>query len=230
MADVDRFGTPLYTLGEAGHYLGLSKTTLARWAQGYERGAAIVTTVPGQPRGSAVIPFVGLAEGLVLAVIRRSGVPLQRVRPALDRLRRELGLTHALASKALYTNGAEVLYDFAEQQGDTPEARSARQLVVVRNNQHVFTEVVDYYLHRVEFAPDGYAQVIPLPRYEDAEIVADSRRGFGQPTFVHGGARVEDVLGLFWAGESLATVSEEFGVPVNQLEDALRVATYQPAA
>jgi uncharacterized protein (DUF433 family) len=82
----------------------------------------------------------------------------------------------------------------------------------------------------VEFAPDGYARVIPLPLYEDAEIVADSRRGFGQPTFVHGGARVEDVLGLFWAGESLATVSEEFGVPVNQLEDALRVATYQPAA
>src|SRR5664280_2272545 len=139
MADVDRFETPLYSLGEAGHYLGLSKTTLARWAQGKERGTAIVTTVPGQPRGSAVIPFVGLAEGLVLAVIRRSGVPLQRVRPALDRLRRELGLTHALASKALYTNGAEVLYDFAEQQGDTPEARSARQLVVVRNNQHVFT-------------------------------------------------------------------------------------------
>src|SRR5664280_3345151 len=83
MADVDRFGTPLYTLGEAGHYLGLSKTTLARWAQGYEHGGAIVTTVPGQPRGSAVIPFVGLAEGLVLAVIRRSGVPLQRVRPCL---------------------------------------------------------------------------------------------------------------------------------------------------
>src|SRR5664280_1556311 len=50
----------------AGHYLGLSKTTLARWAQGKERGAEIVTTVPGQqPRGSAVVPFVGLAEGLV---------------------------------------------------------------------------------------------------------------------------------------------------------------------
>ena len=91
--------------------------------QGKERGTAIVTTVPGQPRGSAVIPFVGLAEGLVLAVIRRSSIPLQRVRPALDRLQRELGLTHALASKALYTDGAEVLYDFAEQQGDTAEAR-----------------------------------------------------------------------------------------------------------
>src|SRR5659263_135684 len=33
MADVDRFETPLYTLGEAGHYLGLSKTTLARWSR-----------------------------------------------------------------------------------------------------------------------------------------------------------------------------------------------------
>jgi hypothetical protein len=31
---------------------------------------------------------------------------------------------------SLYTDGAEALYDFAERAGDTPEARSARELVV----------------------------------------------------------------------------------------------------
>ena len=41
----------------------------------------------------------------------------------------------------------------------------------------------------------------------DDVVVADIRRGFGQPTFKHGGARVEDVLGLFYAGESAATVA-----------------------
>jgi hypothetical protein len=44
--------------------------------------------------------------------------------------------------------------------GDTPEGESARELVVVRNNQRVFTEVVKLYLRRIDFAADGYAQLI----------------------------------------------------------------------
>lgn len=235
---VDRFTTPLYNLSEGAHYLGVAPTTFGSWAKGYVRrpkgrrevrGAAIVSTVPGQPRGSAVVPFVGLAEGLVLAAIKELGVPLQRIRPALDRLRDEFDLEHVLASRSLYTDGAEVLYDFAEQAGDTPEAHSARQLVTVRNNQRVFNEVVDGYLHRVDFAEDNYAQAIRLPCYKEAKVIADPRRNFGQPTFMRGGARVEDALGLFRAGEPLAKVSKEFGVPVEQLEDALRVATHLAA-
>ena len=160
---VDRFGVPLYSVSEAARYLGVPTSTVATWAHGYVRrptdsrsevtGDAIVTTLPVRTKGEASIPFVGLAEGLVLAAIRRSGVPLQRIRPALSRLSEEFGLEHVLASKYLYTDGAEVLYDYAEREGDTPEARSARQLVVVRKGQHVFNEVVDDYLHRVQFAP-----------------------------------------------------------------------------
>jgi uncharacterized protein (DUF433 family) len=60
--------------------------------------------------------------------------------------------------------------------------------------------------------------------------VIDPRRGFGQPTFVAGGARVEDALGMFLSGESLATVSAEYGVPENELEDAVRVASRLIAA
>src|SRR4051812_43569581 len=144
----DRFRVPLYSVPEAAHYLGVPISTFATWAYGYVRrprgrpeviGAPVVTAIPSKRRGVATIPFVGLAEGLVLAAIRRTGVPLQRIRPALARLQDELGLEHVLASRALYTDGAEVIYDFAEQQGDTPEAQSARQLVVVRKGQHVFS-------------------------------------------------------------------------------------------
>jgi uncharacterized protein (DUF433 family) len=129
-----------------------------------------------------------------------------------------------LASRSLYTDGADVLYDFAERSGD-PEADDVRQLVVVRNGQHVFSEVVDRYLRRVDFADDGYAQLIQLPGYQAATVVVDPTRGFGQPIFSNGGARVEDALGMFWAGESLADVSIEYGVPEAQIEDAQRVAT-----
>jgi uncharacterized protein (DUF433 family) len=134
-----------------------------------------------------------------------------------------------LASKALYTDGAEVLYDFAKHTSEPAEAEGVRRLVVARTGQHVFNEVVEQYLRRIEFASDGYAQVIELPGYTVAEVVVDPRRGFGQPTFRRGGARVEDALGMFLAGESLATVAAEFGVPESQMEDALRVATRQAA-
>lgn len=176
-----------------------------------------------------MVPFVGLAEGLVLAAFRKAQVPLQRIRPALQRLQDEFGVAHALASQRLYTDGAEVLYDFAEQSGDTPEGRSARDLVVLRNGQRVFADVVEAYLQRVEFAADGYVRLIRLPQYGVAEIDPDPDRGFGQPVFVHGGARVEDVLAMFKAGEPLEVVSAEFGVPLPQLEDAGRVAL-RPAA
>jgi hypothetical protein len=53
-------------------------------------------------------------------------------------------LEHALASRRLYTDGAEVLYDYARLAGDTPEGESARELVVVRNGQRVFAEIVDH--------------------------------------------------------------------------------------
>lgn len=233
---IDRFSTPLYSVSEASRYLGVSDSTFRAWARGYTRrsdgradvrGDAIVTTIDDQPRGSASIPFIGLAEGMVLAGIRASGVPLQRVRPALDRLRAQFGLEHALASKRLYTDGAEVLYDLGQA---TEDGAEVRRLVVVRNNQLVFNEVVEQYLQRIEFARDGFAEILHLPGYEQADVVVDPRRGFGQPTFVAGGARIEDALGMFWSGESLATVSAEYGVPEEELEDALRVASRLIAA
>lgn len=228
---VDKFSTPLYSVAEASRYLGVSDSTFRAWARGYDRrspgradvhGDPIVTAIGDQPKGSASIPFVGLAEGMVLAGVRKAGVPLQRIRPALDRLSAEFGLSHALASKRLYTDGAEVLYDVGREDG---EAQDVLRLIVVRNGQRVFTEVVERYLSRIEFGTDGYARLIKLPGYDRAEIVVDPQRGFGQPTFAHGGARLEDVLGLFWAGESLSTVAEEYGVPEDELEDALRVAS-----
>ena len=182
----DRFTTPLYTVTEAARYLDVPATTFASWAHGYRRqkagqrpevGAAVLTALPRVGGRGPVIPFVGLAEGLVLTAIRSSGVPLQRIRPALVRLEQELGLSQALASK------------------------------------------------RLDFGDDGYARLIHLPAYETAEVVVDQTRGFGQPIFARGGARLKDVLSLFRTGEPLESVAAEYGVPPVQLEDAVRIAT-----
>jgi uncharacterized protein (DUF433 family) len=235
---VDRFGVALYTVAEASRYLDVPDSTFRSWTHGYRRrtpgrpevsGDPLLTTVPKTAAQSPVIPFIGLAEGLVLTALRRSGVTLQRIRPALIRLATDLGLDHALASRRLYTDGAEVLFDYADGVGDPDTVDAVHSLVVVRNGQRVFNEVVESYLRRVEYGPDGYPRLIQLPAYEVAQIVVDPARGFGQPIFRRGGARLEDALALFRAGESLDTVADEYGVPLDQLEDAVRIAT-RPAA
>ena len=105
-----RFEVPLYTFTEAARALDVHRSTFATWAKGYVRrphgrkavtGAPIVTSFAVGPRELAV-PFVGLAEGMVLAAVRRSGVPLQRVRPALEVLASEIGIDTARISGALH--------------------------------------------------------------------------------------------------------------------------------
>jgi uncharacterized protein (DUF433 family) len=231
--DDSRFIAPLYTLAEAARTLDVPAATFQTWARGYVRkppdrapviGQPIVSVVPAAAR-QATVPFVGLAEGYVLAAIRKQGVPLQRIRPALAVLQKELGLEHALASERLYTDGAEVIFDYASHANDA----SARELVVVRHGQRVFTEIIDAYLRRITFARDGWAQRIRLPQYARADVIADPRFSFGQPSFVHGRARVSDVLERFWAGDDLKTLTDEFGVPLAEIEDAVRVASRRAA-
>ncbi len=232
-----RFETPLYTAAEAARIVGVPATTLQSWAKGYVRRFD-TRTVTGDPvisafhpgrAGGPTIPFVGLAEALVLAAMRRSHVPMQRIRPALAALQGEIGVEHALASRRLYTDGAEVLYDFGERRRESSEGQSALELVVVRNGQRVFVPVIESYLRRIEYGPDGYAALIHLPVYDHAEVVADPTRSFGAPIFEHGGARVDDVLHRFWAGDSLDELAAEFRVPADQLEDVVRVASKRAA-
>lgn len=220
MRALDRFDEPIYTLTEVGRYLRIPAETVRRWA-GNRPDSALITAMAGRS-GDARVPFVGLAEAYTLRAFRDAGVPLQRIRPALALVERELGVAYALASQRLYTDGAEVLLEVANQLDEEGSA-AARRLVVVRNGQYVLHEVVADYLRQVTFA-DGYAQVIPLPAYGDARVLADARRSFGQPIFASSGVRLEDVIGLFEAGEPLAVVCKEFGVSERELEAALRSA------
>lgn len=92
---------------EAARYLGIPESTLTRWTK-----ETPYVTVSRKGRRVPSIPFVGLAEAYTLRAFRAFGVPMQRFKPAIDRLSREVGLDHALASERLYTDGAEVLFDY----------------------------------------------------------------------------------------------------------------------
>jgi uncharacterized protein (DUF433 family) len=225
-----RFDVPLYTLTEASRFLIVPRSTLETWANGYERrpksrpvvkGEPIITALPQVERGYAQLPFVGIAEAYVLNAFRRAGVPMQRIRPSIYWLLRNVG-PHALASKDLYTDGAEVLWDFAQRSGEgSPDDQVVKHLIVPRSGQYVFKDIVEHYLKQINFGKDKYARTIRLPQYGTADVVLDPYRGYGQPVFDSSGARVEDALGPLRAGETFKAVAEDYGVSEKDLRDAL---------
>ena len=58
----------------------------------------------------------------------------------------------------------------------------------------------------------------------------DPRRAFGLPLVLHGGARVENLVDRFVAGDRVGDIADDFGVPEEEVEDVIRVATRAAAA
>ena len=226
----EQLSTPLYTLTEAARLVGIPPATLRSWARGRDfptasgeirHSDALVTDAGAGQAGFATMPFVGLAEAAFLAAVKSTGVPMQRIRPALEKLRDEMGVEHALASQMLYTDGAELLRSVGPASGATDREL---ELVVVRTDQGVFTPVVRNFLSHVRFGPSGYAESIRLPKYGEAEVIVDPRFGFGQPVLERNGVRVEDVLDRFHAGESMDVIADDFNVPQRTVEQLIRAS------
>ena len=214
-----RVSRAIFTLGEAAGYLGIPKSTLQRWARGGDEEPLITTfDVRGH---EATVPFIGFAEAYVLSAFRKAGVPMQRIRPAIEALTSTIGVDHALASQKLYTDGAEVLFDYATKEQED----ELLELTVVRTGQRQFTSVMKDYLKRIKYGSDGWAEQVRLPIYEHVEVVVDPDRAFGLPIVVQGGARVEDLVDRFQAGDSIADIADDFGVKPAEVEDVIRVAT-----
>lgn len=219
LRDDPAFVAPLYTLTEAARIVGVPAATLHHWARGYtfkdidgeqHSSAALVTTTRGG--WGAVVPFIGLSEAYVLAAFRAAGVPMQRIRPALASLEREIGLNAALTSEQLKTDGAEVLWEYRDKDGDGDVIDS---LVVVRSGQPVFRDVVEQFLQTITYSA-GRVALIRLPQYP-TPVVVDPHRNFGAPTVASRGIRVTDIVGRVRAGEDVGDVADDFRLSIDDV-------------
>ncbi len=217
-----RFEEPLYTLKNLGFYLDRPRRTILDWT-GYRNVEPVVTRIQASERQHAEVPFVGLAEALVTHSFRLAGASMQYIRKALRALREETKLENAFASRRLYSHGAQILFDYAKGPEDEKELAE----IVTKNR--VFTDVVRDHLKLISYGDgdDLWPTKIVLPFTDDSltdpVVEVDYKRAFGQPLFVRGGARVDDVLDRFTAGDELTHVCKDFGVPEDDVLDILRV-------
>lgn len=219
---------PLYSASEAARFLRLPVSTVRAWAfgQGYRvqqearRFRPVISTADPKSRR---LSFLNLVELLVLAAIRRQHhVSLPQVRRAVDFLRKRYPSDHPLADHQFQTDGVDL---FVEKVGELINLSKDGQLAV--------KELIQQYLRLVEWDDKGVPFKLRLPRAAESSqalsgVVIDPRYGFGRPVLDGKGIRTEVVMERFQAGESIASIAEDYRLSPAAVEDIIR--THQPLA
>jgi uncharacterized protein (DUF433 family) len=143
---------------------------------------------------------------------------MQRIRPALAYLVRQLEIEHPLARRHLLTDGAEFHFRYLRRENQN---ELVALLNVSRGGQVVFDEVVERYLH-----PGGLGgrrlRRASLAGRSGGGVAVDPRRGFGQPIIARRGVRVEDVVHRLLAGEPKSVVADDFDLEPAEVEASER--------
>ena len=223
----ERFTRRLYTVSRAARLVGMSPSTLRTWSHGYEKTfkdrprvtqGPVITAIGNGSSDRRSIPFIGLVEATVVQAFRMTGLPMQRIRRALEELAQQGELEHALASRQMYSDGANVLYDYAHRHRD--QQLRLLTLTVVQTGQRVFHEVIDEYLKRITFGDEWATELIlPVTKRHLLRVVPGVAGG--DALFMDGGAPLSDVQSRVAAGEPIESIAVDYGTPAEDMRDAL---------
>lgn len=215
----------VYSFPQIDRILGLPSGTSSRWIDGYERaGRSYPPVIRVEHTGDDVATWGELVECRLLAEYRDAGVTLQRMRPAVERLRELTGSRYPLASARLWlaAEGRELV---ARVQDDVHLSGSL-SLVVVRSGQHMldWSPRASRFMNSVVWSDQG-ADATPLrivPDEGNPEIEIDPERGYGDPVIKGRAVATSVIRELVQAGEPIESIAESYELERSQVEAALR--------
>jgi len=206
----------IYSYSDVDRLVGLHAGTSRRWLEGYERAGRFYEPVLRERATSGdVVTWGEMVEARFLAEFRSKKVPVQRLRPAIVRLRGEFGpypLAHA--RPFLDVEGKELVRVVQDQVG----LERPLQLVVVRSGQTMLAEATERFNAVVEYEGDIVGRLRPDPR--TPEVMMDPTRSFGQPAIRN--VRTDALAEDYRAGTSREEIADLYDLTVAQVDEAIR--------
>jgi len=175
-----------------------------------------------EPTGDEIATWGEFVETRLLAEYRDAGVPLIRLRPAIDVLREELNTPYPLASARtwLEVDGRDLVRRVQEKVDLDPSL----SLVVVRERQQpLWSKPADDFRRSLEWTPSNGAHPhvrLLRPVADIQHVTIDPLRGFGEP--VVRGVRTEVIAELFRAGDLPDMIAEMYELPRAWVDQAVR--------
>ncbi|WP_426518284.1 DUF433 domain-containing protein [Diaminobutyricibacter sp. McL0618] len=206
----------IYSYADVDRLVGLHSGTARRWLEGYERSSRFYEPVlRPEPSGAEAVTWGEMVEARLLAEFRSQQVPVQRLRPAIVRLRDEFG-RYPLAHARLFLDveGRELVRAVQEEAGlDRP-----LRFVVVRNGQAMLAEATQRFCDAVEYDDGVVARLAPNLRTPG--VVMDPARAFGQPAVRN--VRTDAIAEDYRAGTSREEFAELYDLSAAQVDEAIR--------
>lgn len=208
----------VYTMGDVDRYLGLHPGTGRRWIDGYERAGRVYEPVVRRQRtGDDWVCWGEFIEASLLSAYRDAGVSLQRLRPAVQRLRDVFETSYPLAAAApfLEVQGRELVMQ-VQSEVDLP---CPLAMVVVRSGQLQLADRMQDFVDRVDYDRGSqYARRLHVVRGGSVSI--DPQRAGGRPSVR--AVPTEILAEGYRAGESVAGLADLYELPSDDVEQALR--------
>lgn len=219
MEDVIKLlATPVYGMSQVDRLLGLPGGTAMRWIDGYSRGGRRYDPIVRlAPTGDDIVTWGELSEARFLAEFRNAGVPIIRLRPAVDRLRERFNVLYPLAYARPFIDplGREVVQRVQVEVG----LERQLQLVVVRDNQLVLSLPAADYVEAVHFNDAGVVEWIQ-PEKELDQVRMHPQRQFGVPAVRSVPTAV--IAEMYRAGDGIDLIASLYNLTADQVEQALR--------
>ncbi|MHC4812785.1 MAG: DUF433 domain-containing protein [Planctomycetota bacterium] len=166
------------------------------------------------------LSFMSLMEGYAISIFRRvHGVPMQRVRRALEYLREKfLDMPYPFATQEIWTDGLDLFIQGLQQGGGL--------VSLSEKGQGAFRELVAAHARRIEWdrehMPMRYYPITRSSYQEDRPVWIDPEISFGQPVLAGTRVKTSIITDRFIAGDSVAEIANDFDVIVAQVEEAIR--------
>ena len=205
----------MYSIGEAARLLRINAATLRRWLDGSRRHPPVIR--PERTR-SEVVTWGEFVEAGFLREYRRS-TSLQRIRPAILKLREKFGTPYPLAHHKPFVGPGLHLTLEAQEEAQLP----GDLLIVLKEiatSQLVLSDPALDYVTRVDFCPSGmeWAERI-RPAGRESPVVIDPDYSFGAPTVK--GIKTYVISELVEAGEPLEILAKEYSLSIGEVEAAV---------
>ncbi len=197
---------PVYGVAEAAGLLGLRADRTRAWLDGYERqGVKYAPVIRVEPSGDDIVTWGEFVELGYLREYRRKGVPLQRLRPVIDELRKEFATPYPLATAKPYLYGKELVLELQHRNG-IPRSIA----IVISSGQTIaLADEAMRFFKKVEFDPPEQGDVRRVhPAGRASPVVIDPLVRFGRPSVQ--AVATERLWELFDAGESVDEIADGY--------------------
>lgn len=222
----DFVGQGIYTVPDVSKLTGVSAPNIYNWLYGDRPSGAPDKHTRKHPalqhqyelmNHIANVSFRDMIQIKFVCYFRAQGVSLQTIRLAAENAAKLLETTHPFCSAKFKTDGATLLAEVLELNGDT-------NLVELKTMQHVFKDIVDPFLKTLEYDHDIVSKW--WHNEGNHRVVLDPKRNFGKPTIDRCGYATETLYEAYLAnGKSAKNVSEWYEIYQEDVEQAVDFET-----